>query len=251
LALTVNGQAILLSVYERELARCQAGYAAVGVDTAPCPGAVTDSLVERAVIEQAATAAGLAVTDAEVEAAWLQIADNLGGAGALETWLQTNQYTDDEFRLTLRADLLRAQMAEQIAAVGDTAEQVHAREILVAAEATAQVVLGQVQAGADFASLALQYSRDLTSRAAGGDLGWFPRGVLTVPEVEAAAFTLQPGETSDVIASRLGYHIVQVLERDPNRALDPAARQALQAAAYGDWLEAQLAQADVVRHISP
>jgi parvulin-like peptidyl-prolyl isomerase len=85
----------------------------------------------------------------------------------------------------------------------------------------------------------------------GGDLGWFPRGLLAVPEVEEAAFALQPGETSAVISSALGYHIVQVIERDPARALSPAASQALRAAAYSSWLEARLAEASIQRHINP
>jgi parvulin-like peptidyl-prolyl isomerase len=210
-----------------------------------------EGLVEQVVVEQAASAAGLSVTDTEVDAALVEITTELGGPGALEAWLQANLYAPDELRQALQADLLRARLAEQVAAVGETAEQVHARAILVPAEDTAQLVLGQVQAGADFATLAVQYSRDLSSRAAGGDLGWFPRGLLAVPEVETAAFALQPGETSDVIASELGYHIVQVIERDPARALSPAASQALRAAAYAGWLEARLAEASVQRHINP
>jgi hypothetical protein len=251
LAATVNGQDILLSAYERELARCQAGLAAQHQDPAACPSAVLEGLVEQAVVEGAAAAAGLTVADADVDAALLDITNELGGPGALENWLQANRFAPDEFRQALQADLLRARLAEQVAVVSETAEQVHARAILVPAEDTAQLVLGQVQAGADFATLALQYSRDLSSRAAGGDLGWFPRGLLTVPEVEEAAFALQPGETSGVVASALGYHIVQVIERDPARALSPAARQSLRAAAYAGWLEARLAEASIQRHINP
>jgi hypothetical protein len=251
LALTVNGQDLPLLVYERELARCQAGLAQAGLGADRCPTLVVDGLVEQTVVEQAAGAAGLVVSDADVDAALAQLTSELGGPGALETWLQANLYAPDEFRLALQADLLRARLAEQVASVGDTAEQVHARGILVPAEDLAQTLLGQLQAGADFATLALQYSRDLSSRADGGDLGWFPRGVLTVREVEDAAFALQPGETSAVIASPLGFHIVQVLEHDPARPLSPAATQALRAAVYADWLEARLAEAEVVRHISP
>jgi parvulin-like peptidyl-prolyl isomerase len=251
LAATVNGQDVLLSAYERELTRCQAGLATAGQDPAACPAAVLDGLVEQAVVEQAANAAGLGVSDADVDAALLEITTDLGGPGALETWLQANHYAPDEFRQALQAELLRARLAEQVAAVGQTAEQVHARAILVPAEDMAQQVLGQLQSGADFATLAVQHSRDLSSRAAGGDLGWFPRGLLAVPEVEAAAFALQPGETSGVIASALGYHMVQVIERDPARALSPAASQALRAAAYAGWLEARLAEASIQRHINP
>lgn len=252
LALTVDGQDVTLAALERELARCQAGLAAAGLDAAGCPEAVTQSLIEQAVIQQAAAAAGLAVAESEVDAALAQITADAGGAAALDSWLQANLYTADEFRAALASDLLRARFSEQIAAqVGETADQVHARAILVTTLETAQTVLSQVQAGSDFATLALTFSRDLTSRAAGGDLGWFPRGVLTVPEVEAAAFALEPGQTSEIVESALGFHVIQVLERDSARPLSPAAAQTLRAAAFQTWLAARLAEAQVTRYTSP
>jgi peptidyl-prolyl cis-trans isomerase C len=253
LALTVNGQPVTLAAYERELARCQAGKAAAGFDPADCPAAVQQQLIEQAVVEQGAAAAGLAVSDAEVEAALGRITAGLGGPGEFSDWLTANLYESAEFRAALHADLLRASLTALITtnAVRDNAEQVHAAEILVASEATARDLLAQLQAGKDFATLALAYSRDLSSRAAGGDLGWFPRGLLTVPEVEQAAFGLQPGETSGVVPSPLGYHIVQVIERDPARLLSPAAAQAMRAAAWADWLQLELAKAVVVNEIKP
>ena len=251
LAVTVNGQDIKLETYDREVARCQAGDTEAGVDPQACPAVVMTQLIKQAVIEQSAAAAGISVSSAEVDAALNKITANLGGPGGLDQWLTANQYGANEFREALRADLLRAHMLDQVAAaVGPNAEQVHAREILVTSQATAEAVLAQLQAGADFATLAVQYSRDLSSRAGGGDLGWFPRGVLTVPEVEQAAFNLQPGQTSAIIHSALGYHIVEVLDRDPQRPLSPAARQTLRAAAFSAWLDAQVAKATVVKHIN-
>ncbi len=252
LALTVNGQPVTLLAYQRELARCQAGKSLAGFDPADCPEKVRQQLIEQAVVEQGAAAAGLTVGDAEVEAALGRITAGLGGPGAFNDWLTANLYESGEFRDALQADLLRASLTAQVtSAVGDTAEQVHALEILVPSEATARDLLAQLQAGKDFATLALAYSRDLSSRAAGGDLGWFPRGLLTVPEVEQAAFGLQPGETSGVVPSSLGFHIVQVIERDPARPLSPAAAQAIRAAAWAEWLQAEVAKAVVVDEIQP
>ncbi len=252
LALTVNGQDIPLADYNRELARCQAGQSDAGVDPANCPAAVLYQLARQAVVEQAAAAAGVTVTGSDVDAALNQITNSLGGPGALSAWLTANKYEPSEFRQALQADLVRARMAAKVTAnIGTTAEQVHAREILVKSPDTANALLAQLQAGADFATLALQYSRDLSSRAGGGDMGWFPRGVLTVPEVEQAAFSLQPGQTSGVIHSALGYHIIQVLERDPQRPLTPADQQALRAAAFAAWLNGQMAKAVIVKHINP
>ena len=252
LAARVNGAGILLAALQQEVARCQAGRASVGVETEACPDSALQNLIEQAVVEQAATAANLTVTDEEAAAAEEAIRQSLGSPEAYAAWLSTNLYTADEFRQALRQDRLRAKMAAQIAAtVGPQAEQVHALALVVADETTAQNLLAQLRAGADFASLALENSLDMGSRAAGGDLGWFPRGVLAAPEVEAAVFALSPGETSDVIASAAGYHIVKVLEIDPARPLSPAAQQALQAHAYQTWLDEALASAVIEKIVSP
>ncbi|KAA3436326.1 peptidylprolyl isomerase [Rufibacter hautae] len=70
----------------------------------------------------------------------------------------------------------------------------------------------RILAGEDFAALARQFSQDPGSGAAGGELGFFKKREL-VPEYEAAALKLQPGETSPVIESMFGYHIIQLIER--------------------------------------
>src|SRR5262249_43825131 len=59
-------------------------------------------------------------------------------------------------------------------------------------------------------------STDPGSKDKGGDLGWFPRGVMDKP-FEDAAFALQPGGLSDVVHGGNGYHIIETLERDPKR----------------------------------
>ncbi len=252
LAATVNDEPITLAAYEQEVQRCQAGQAGAGYDGAECRAAVLQSLIEQKVVEQAAAAQGLTVAAADLDAARAQIEQELGGAEALAAWESANLYTDAEFRAALLGDLLRARLAERATAnQPTTAEQVHARAILVTAEDTAQTVLAELQAGAEFATMALSYSRDLSSRAAGGDLGWFPRGLLTVSEVEDAAFALQPGETSGIVQSSLGFHIVQTIERDPARPLSPAATQALRAAAFTAWLDELVAGAAIQQLVSP
>ena len=66
-----------------------------------------------------------------------------------------------------------------------------------------------------------------------------------MPEIEDAAFNLQPNELSGVVHSALGFHIVQTLERDPARPLDPADLAALQQQAFDQWVAGQRASATV------
>jgi peptidyl-prolyl cis-trans isomerase D len=103
-------------------------------------------------------------------------------------------------------------------------EQVKVRHILIAvpagadsktdsaAKAKADDLLKQIKSGADFAELASKNSDDPGSKTQGGELGWLDRG-RTVPEFDKVAFSLAPGQTSDVIKTQFGYHILQVEDK--------------------------------------
>jgi parvulin-like peptidyl-prolyl isomerase len=72
---------------------------------------------------------------------------------------------------------------------------------------------------------------------------------LVAPEVEEVAFALQPGQFSGVVTSSLGYHIVQVVERDPARSVSPENLRLLQDRAVQKWIEGLWDQAVVERFI--
>jgi parvulin-like peptidyl-prolyl isomerase len=69
--------------------------------------------------------------------------------------------------------------------------------------------------GEDFATLAREFSEDPGSARNGGELGYASRGTM-VPEYEAAAMTMKPGEISEPIETDFGYHMIQLIDRRGN-----------------------------------
>lgn len=261
LAARVNGQPIYLVDYERQVAQWQtAVLIPSGIDLTSPEGQerlrhdreeILNWMIEQALIEQAASEMGIVITDEDVEAELAQIIAETGGEDAFQARLQQDGLTRQDVLSELRAQLIGAAVIERVtSAVPTTAEHVHARHILVGTAAEAEQILAQLQAGADFAELARTFSQDETTAAAGGDLGFFPRGVLLAPQVEEAAFSLQPGQVSSVIESPFGFHIVQVIEREPERALSPEVLQYVREQAFKDWIEGLWAQAVIERYVN-
>jgi parvulin-like peptidyl-prolyl isomerase len=76
----------------------------------------------------------------------------------------------------------------------------------------AEEILKRARGGEDFAKLAKEFSTDPGSAEKGGDLGWFGHGTM-VPEFDQAVFALKPGEISEVVESKFGYHIIKLEEK--------------------------------------
>lgn len=105
-------------------------------------------------------------------------------------------------------------------------ERARARHVLVqvpkdatpeqeaAAKAKAESVLGRLRGGEDFAKVAAEASDDPGSKAQGGDLGFFLRGQM-VPPFEQAAFSLEPGQLSEIVRTDFGFHVIRTEEKQP------------------------------------
>jgi peptidyl-prolyl cis-trans isomerase C len=104
-------------------------------------------------------------------------------------------------------------------------EQVRARHILMKVDPQAdesqraearkklEMIQQKLQKGEDFEALAKEYSEGPSS-AKGGDLGYFGRGQMAKP-FEEAAFALRSGEVSDIVETKFGYHLIEVIDRKP------------------------------------
>ena len=224
-------------------------------DPAAATTQVLDALIDRELILQAAVAEGVVVTDDAVETRLAELQAVYATPAEFDAWLTSVGYTIEEFRAALAGELVTGEMVAQVTAdVPDTADHIRARYIQMDDATLAQQVLDRARAGDDFAFLAEQNSVDRVTGEIGGDLGFFAPGSLLVPEVEAAAFALQPQEISDLIAVPNGdgtttYYIIQVTERAPNRPLGIDAYQARLEAAFENWLEQLRADATIERFV--
>jgi parvulin-like peptidyl-prolyl isomerase len=239
LAARVNGEPLLLSSYQAELAR---DAAAIGrAPTLEEQQQLLDDLIDQTLLAQAAAAQGFVADDAVVQQRLDELARRMGSQGALEQWLAANGYSEADFRQDLRQAVQAAWMRDQIASeVPVVAEQVHVRQILLNDPTQANDILALLQSGSDFTNLAFQ-----ADPVAGGELGWFGRGELFYPELEEAAFALQPGQVSPIIQTPVGYHILQVLERQADRPLSPAALLKTRQTAVERWLQQRRSQSQI------
>ncbi len=243
LAIVINGEGIPVVEFDAEVARYIAAQEALGktVSQQDADTAVTEDLTAQLLLAQAARTNGFTLDEAGLQARIDSLAAQVGGADALSQWESAHGYTEQTFRSALKRAAESAQMRDKILAeVPRTAEQVHIQQILLYNQDTAQSFLAQLNGGADFDDLALR--ADPLTR---GDLGWVPRGYLLEPQIEEAAFALTVGEHSDIITTNAGFHIIRILDRDPNRPLSSDAYLALQEQALTNWIDAQRQQATI------
>ncbi len=185
------------------------------------------------------------IVDERVNERINQLAQQFGGQTGLQQALSAEGMTLAEYRDMLRSEAriervqqlfmqqqLRTtdpvvvsedEMLERFQEARPTLQQrprtIRFRQVVIAPEASddavdaarvkAEALLDSINAGVDFAELAMRHSDDPGTRELGGDLGWFRRGRM-VREFEDAAFALFDGEVSDLVRTDFGYHIIKV-----------------------------------------
>ena len=234
-AAVVNGAPIPLTRVQLELDRMRRGSAEGEAKVPPqdvpkLARAILDALVERTIVLQRAKAAGMAVSEAEVQRATDALADDARKSGAAwgehlaRAGLNPEQLSDDTRERLLAEKYVAEQTRAERASPAETRayydthraefedpEAVHCLQISVRTPEEAKSVLDQLRAGAPFDKLARQAGTSPDARN-GGDLGWFSKG--TMPKVfDDTCFSLANNKISGVVASPYGYHVFKVLGR--------------------------------------
>ena len=207
--------------------------------------AALDIMIDNELLYQKAKEAGITVTDAEAKEEAERLRKALGGPETSSAFLKEIGASDADLVAQVRRTISIGRFVDQKVAsgieVGDKEarawydanpqmmtrpEAAHIRQIVVrvapdappaaraAARQKVEEILKSLQGGEDFAALAKRHS-DGPEAARGGDGGWIWAGSSALPAVERAALSLKPGQTSDILESRRGFHIVQVTERRP------------------------------------
>jgi foldase protein PrsA len=253
----VNGEEISTAVYQEELER--ALYSVTNQYAVDWNDAqnrsllpsfqeqVLDQIIDRILLEQLADEEGVTATSEDVEAEIVLIQAQIQADATIADWdsfLVANNLTEEEIRGLIANQILARTLAENHGGP-QVVEHVRTSHILVETEETGQEVLDKLAKGEDFGALASEYSTDPGSKDQGGDLGWFSPGMM-VPEFEEAAFGLNAGETSALVQSDFGYHIIQVHEKE-ERELDPELYAQVQQQQFQAWFEIQKAEGTIER----
>jgi peptidyl-prolyl cis-trans isomerase C len=247
----VNGETITRAEFEKAVE----GLEAQNGGTVPADQrdrvfrGVLDQMIGYKLLVQEGNARKIAVAEADLNARIAQIRSQFPTEEAFNQVLAQQKLTVDQLKADARSEmvvtnLLKAEIESKVAVkpeqVADfyqknpdkfqQGERVRASHILIAipqgadaaakqaAKTKAEGVLKELKAGKDFATLAKANSADPGSAQNGGDLDFFEKGQMVGP-FDQAAFSLKPGETSDLVETQFGYHIIKVTDKQAARTV--------------------------------
>jgi len=200
--------------------------------------AVQEQLIEEQVLVRFAGEMGLSATEDEI---LNEIASRMGinkedttFTTRLQEELNRTGFTEQEFRELATSAVLRVKALEKFKSeVPANAEQVNYRVIVVEGQTEADDIRDQLDAGADFATLAMEKSLDTATKANGGAVGWTARGVLD-KSVEDHLFAQEINKVTTYPTSD-NIYIYQVTEKAADRPIEEAQKTTLSETKYGDW----------------
>lgn len=231
-----------------------------------------DNLVNQKLVEQAAKDKKITITDAEIEKQIEQLKSGFKDDEQFQSALKSANMTLDALRQQIRDQLLTQKLIESLAKDTKISEDEmksyfdknkeqfaqaaakRASHILFKPEdkKTGQTVLSQVKDGGNFAALAKKYSVDTATAENGGDLGW--PTTPYVPEFETALGKLKKGQTSDLVQTPYGWHIIRVTDTrsasqkkydDVKEQIEQILVQQRRADAYQKFLDELRKKADI------
>ncbi len=242
----VNGREVPRSLFERQLQQQLQAYQAQGMEIDDeqmelFEQQLVDQLIARELVLQDGESRGIAPSDEDIQAELNDIRAQFPDEDGFEEALEQQNLTLEEIERNIAEQFVIEEILESdvLANTGvdetsarefyednpeffETPDQVRASHILILtqgasdeeraeARETIETVLSELEAGESFEALAREYSEDGTAEE-GGDLGFFGAGEM-VPEFEQAAFNLDVGETSGIVETQFGYHIVRITDR--------------------------------------
>jgi peptidyl-prolyl cis-trans isomerase C len=279
--LRVNGEPITQEMLDQEMARYE-GQTAVS-EPSPDPGKkeairkkVLDGIVDRVLLLQESAKLGTTVTDEQVDEEMKRFKERFASPEQFQNMLARMKMSEAELRAEYRRRMaIRSLIEREVtpkAAVSDgeikafydqnpslfkVPERVRASHILAKtdpkstdqdkakAKEKIQSIKKRADAGEEFATLAIDNS-DCPSAPKGGDLDYFQRGQMVAP-FEDVAFSLKPGEMSDVVETQFGYHLIKIVDRQeagvmPFDEMKPTIEDHLKQQKISDLLTAYVAE---------
>jgi peptidyl-prolyl cis-trans isomerase C len=206
---------------------------------------IVDTLIGRELLYQKAQQRNIRIRSPWVERALQELKSEIGGAAAYDAYLKKTGLDDEHLRDRIRKGLIvkrllhrdilrRIKVSEaEIQAFYRRypdyfvrKDEIRVRQIFIdfpdgggiSARGEAllriQSIQDRIRRGENFAALALEYSQD-PSRSRGGDLGYLERSQM-IASFADAAFALEPGQVSDIVETRFGYHLIKMVDRIPS-----------------------------------
>lgn len=240
-AARVNGLYIAIEDLDGKKAQLRDAYEQMGEDV-PDDGLLREEalndLIDETLFLSAAQMQGVAPDAVDLDTQTQALCVSLGSCDAVKEWQSKNHYSEDSFRRALERELAAANMREIIFEQLKNEEQLHVYRIWSYRRGDLDDVLNRLNMGVSFTEMARNYDE-----ATGGDMSWFPRGVLFSKDVEDKIFALNAGEHTDIMEIDGVYNVFYVAEKQTGRSMDTQVEQLAQRKALSDWLEDQRNQA--------